>query len=155
MKTKGAKSAEKGVGEGRKKRKEREWGNCGWGGGHLCPLPPAAMFQRPARWCASHTPSCLSFFIPWGDSFQEWGSVESTCHLNFIPFNPPNDEGFSFLQQMTGVAWHPHAVPISLHLSPPLLGRILHITSVMGVVWYPHALPVLLFLPPLNNEGGF
>ena len=64
MKTEGAKSAEKGVGGGRKRGKERERGNCGWGGGHLCPLPPAAMFQRPARQCASHTPSHLSFFIP-------------------------------------------------------------------------------------------
>ena len=93
---------ERGVQKGSRRGKERERGNCGWGGGHLCPLPPAATFQRPARWCASHIPSCLSFFIPphhLGGSFprmRQHGIHTPPCLRWIIP---PNDGGILYQQQ--------------------------------------------------------
>ena len=97
--------------EGRKRSKrgkERERGNCRWGGGHLCPLPPAPSFQRTVRWCATHTLShlpfqmwmrqCASHTLPCLAFQTQMSSVHPT-HCSVQAFLSPSSFGGDFFQQ--------------------------------------------------------
>ena len=56
-----------------------------------------------------------------------------------------------FAAQMTGQCDTHTPPPISLRLSPLLLGGILCVACTVGAVWYPHTIPILHHSPPFNR----
>ena len=163
------------------RRREMEGGEKGnrrWGGGHLCPLPPAASFRKPARRCAPHIPPRLAFqtrtrrcashtpprlifqtparrcasHTPSRSVFQmRTGGVQPTpLRLSFL-IPPPSFGGDSF-QERGGVKLH--TALFELNYSPPTTGGFLFLQHMTGAVWYPHAVPILLCLPPPSSTRG-
>jgi len=110
-----------GVGKGRRRGKEKKEENRRWGGGRLCPLPPAASFQKPARQCASHTPSRLAFqtqtrwcasHMPSRLASQMRTSGVQPTHRSIQAFLSPPPSRFGGMVSSNGkneAAWNPHA----------------------------------------------
>ena len=109
--------------------------------------------------CIPHTAPFERFYpllLFWGDLLSTTMGQCDGYHAALISFHStPQCWGvFSFFAaQMTGRCDTHTPPPISLRLSPLLLGGILHIACAVGAVWYPHVVPILHHSPPFN--GGF